>query len=236
MAQLPLAGCGAPDYTRTMLQADEHAGTQRMRRGPRRDTREAILECAEELLQRRGYSGFAYQHIAVQLGIRNAAIHYHFPAKEDLGIALIRRYRERFDAWAAALPGALDAWSRLQAYFGTYRSYLAQRDADDDCRLCPGGALAAEFCALPEPMRLEARLLMRDVQDWLRRTLEDGRRDGVLQFNGDVRDKAVEIGAALQGGIQIARIAGVERFAQLLDQMALELNPERASAARGPLP
>jgi TetR/AcrR family transcriptional regulator, transcriptional repressor for nem operon len=231
-----LARRGAREYTRPMLQSDEHASAQRVRRGPRRDTREAILECAEELLQRRGYSGFAYQHIAVQLGIRNAAIHYHFPAKEDLGIALIRRYRERFGVWAAALPSALDAWLRLQAYFATYRSYLAQRGADDDCRLCPGGALAAEFCALPEPMRLEARLLMRDMQEWLRETLDEGRRDGVLQFNGDALDKAIEIGAALQGGIQIARIAGVARFTQLLNQLALELNPERARGARGSLP
>lgn len=219
-----------------MLQSDAHAQSQRNRRGPRRDTREAILDCAEELLQRRGYSGFAYQHIAVQLGIRNAAIHYHFPAKEDLGIALIRRYRERFAAWVEGLSPTLDGWSRLQAYFGTYRSYLAPRGADDDCRLCPGGALAAEFCALPEPMRLEARLLMRDLQEWLRRTLDTGRRDGALQFNGDALDKAVEIAAALQGGIQIARVAGAERFAQLLDQLSLELNPERASGARGSLP
>jgi TetR/AcrR family transcriptional regulator, transcriptional repressor for nem operon len=219
-----------------MLQQAEHASAQKIRRASRRDTREAILECAEELLQRRGYGGFAYQHIAVQLGIRNAAIHYHFPAKEDLGIALIRRYRERFCQWAEALPTSLDAWARLQAYFGTYRSYLTERAGEDGCRLCPGGALAAEFCALPEPMRHEARLLMRDVQDWLRRTLDDGRRDGVLQFNGDALDKAVEIGAALQGGIQIARIAGVAHFGQLLDQLALELNPARACGQRGSLP
>ena len=56
----------------------------RTKRGGR-NTRGAILDAAEELLQRRGYNAFSYHHIAVQLGIRNAAIHYHFPAKEDLG-------------------------------------------------------------------------------------------------------------------------------------------------------
>ncbi len=219
-----------------MLQSAQHASIPRSRRNGRRDTREAILECAEELLQRRGYGGFAYQHIAVQLGIRNAAIHYHFPAKEDLGIALIRRYRERFAEWASGLPASFDAWACLQAYFGTYRSYLSESNAAEDCRLCPGGALAAEFCELPEPMRLEARLLMRDVQDWLRQVLEEGRRDGVLQFNGDALDKAIGIGAALQGGIQIARIAGVARFGQMLDQLSLELNPVRARGQPGSLP
>jgi TetR/AcrR family transcriptional repressor of nem operon len=219
-----------------MLHTVSEAEDVRSRRGGRRDTREAILECAEELLQRRGYGGFAYQHIAVQLGIRNAAIHYHFPSKEDLGITLVRRYRERFANWVAALPDQLDAWSRLQAYFSTYRAYVAERKSADDCLLCPGGALASEFCALPEAMRLETRLLMRDAQDWLCATLEQGRRDGVLQFNGDALDKAIEIGAALQGGIQIARMSGIARFRQLLDQLALELNPMRAEAARGSMP
>lgn len=219
-----------------MLQTAPPAEDARARRAGRRDTREAILECAEELLQRRGYGGFAYQHIAVQLGIRNAAIHYHFPSKEDLGVTLVQRYRERFHAWVADLSPDLDAWARLQAYFGTYRAYLGEPRKADDCLLCPGGALASEFCALPEPMRLETRLLMRDVQEWLRGTLEQGRREDVLQFNGDALDKAVEICAALQGGIQIARMSGASRFRQLLDQLALELNPMRAAAAAGSLP
>lgn len=219
-----------------MLHAAAPAADARARPAGRRDTREAILECAEELLQRRGYGGFAYQHIAVQLGIRNAAIHYHFPSKEDLGVTLVRRYRERFHEWVASLPRESDAWARVQAWFNTYRAYLGEPTSADDCLLCPGGALASEFCALPEPMRLEMRLLMRDAQDWLRTTLEQGRRDGVLQFNGDALDKAIEIGAALQGGIQIARMSGAARFRQLLDQLALELNPMRAGAARGSLP
>lgn len=204
----------------------------RSRRDSGRDTREAILNCAEELLQRRGYSGFAYQHIAVQLGIRNAAIHYHFPAKEDLGIALVKRYRARFHEWIGGLSDTLDPWARLQAYFGTYADHLEV----EGCRLCPGGALAAEFGTLPEAMRDEARLLMREIHAWLAQTLDQGRREAALQFNGDALDKAMEIGAALQGGLQIARLAGTERFHQLLDQLALELGQARTRPGRGSLP
>ena len=59
----------------------------------RTDTRERILDEAERLMGARGYSGFSYQDISRPLGIRNAAIHYHFPAKADLGLAVIERYR-----------------------------------------------------------------------------------------------------------------------------------------------
>src|SRR3989442_14712284 len=95
------------------------------RRGPRaRDTREEIFNSAEELWQRRGYNGFSYHHIAVQLGIRNAAIHYHFPSKENLGVALIQRYRNRFREWFVQARKTENAWARLQSYFNLYVDYF----------------------------------------------------------------------------------------------------------------
>src|SRR5438132_13659405 len=113
------------------------------RRGPRaRDTREEILSCAEELWQRRGYNGFSYHHIAVQLGIRNAAIHYHFPSKESLGVALIQRYRERFRNWFRDANKIEDAREKLRSYFQLYVNYL-----EAECKVCPSGILGAEFQA-----------------------------------------------------------------------------------------
>jgi TetR/AcrR family transcriptional repressor of nem operon len=190
------------------------------RRGvPRgRDTGEEILNAAEDLLQRRGYNAFSYHHIAVQLGVRNAAIHYHYPSKESLGVALVKRYQERFGLWIKDNDGIECAWARLQAYFQTYLDFLQA-----DCKCCPGGVLGTEFHALPEAMREQARLLARDIHDWITRTLDAGRGQGVLTFAGRAEDKAVELGAALQGGLQIARLAGPERFHQVLAQLSLEL-------------
>jgi TetR/AcrR family transcriptional repressor of nem operon len=182
-----------------------------------RDTGEEILNAAEELLQRRGYNAFSYHHIAVQLGVRNAAIHYHFPAKEDLGVALVRRYQDRFRAWVLTVEELDNAWAQLQAYFQTYIDFLQA-----DCKCCPGGVLGTEFHAIPETMREQARTLMREIYEWLVRTLESGRQQGSLQYSGRAEDKAVEIGAALQGGLQIARLAGPERFYQMLAQLSLE--------------
>lgn len=193
------------------------------RRSRRRDTGEEILNAAEELLQRRGYNAFSYQHIAVQLGVRNAAIHYHFPAKEDLGVALVRRYQVRFRDWVRA-TGQIDcAWARLQAYFKTYIDFLQA-----DCKCCPGGVLGTEFHAIPEAMREQARTLMSEIYDWLVATLELGRAQGVLRYAGRAEDKAIEIGAALQGALQIARLAGPERFHQVLAQLSLEMTGKTA--------
>jgi TetR/AcrR family transcriptional regulator, transcriptional repressor for nem operon len=183
-----------------------------------RDTSEEILNAAEDLLQRRGYNAFSYHHIAVQLGVRNAAIHYHFPAKEDLGVALVQRYQDRFRQWIRNTDQIEGAWNRLQAYFQTYLDFLQA-----DCKCCPGGVLGTEFHAIPEAMREQAVTLMREIYEWLIATLELGRAQGSLTFTGKSEDKAIELGAALQGGLQIARLAGPERFHQVLAQLSLEL-------------
>ncbi|HET8880580.1 MAG TPA: TetR/AcrR family transcriptional regulator [Solimonas sp.] len=209
--------------------ADAEPKPRRRPRG-RPDTREAILACAEALLQRRGFNGFSYQHIARQLGLRTAAIHYHFPAKDDLGVALVRRYRDSFQKWVRSIEFETAAWARLQAYFGTYLAHLETEDG----RLCPGGVFGADFGVLCDEMRVEARMLMRETYAWLVLTLEEGRREGSLRFEGDAYDKAVMVGAALQGGLQIARLAGAHRFRQLLAQLELELTGNKPQT--GPLP
>ncbi len=129
------------------------AATARNRRAGR-NTREAILDTAEELLQRRGYNAFSYHHIAVQLGIRNAAIHYHFPAKEDLGIELVSRFRIRLAEWIEVLEEReSDPWALLNAYFEFYLDYLNEGGR----KICFSGMLGAEFQAIPDGMREEAR-------------------------------------------------------------------------------
>ena len=43
------------------------------------DTREQIIDRASELMMQRGFNGFSYSDISAPLGVKNAAIHYHFP-------------------------------------------------------------------------------------------------------------------------------------------------------------
>lgn len=194
----------------------------------RRNTRDAILETGEELLQRRGFNGFSYHHIAVQLGIRNAAVHYHFPSKEDLGIELIRRFRDGFSAWSKAQDeSGASAWDKLEAYFGNYLDNL-----ENGQRVCFTGMLGAEFQAIPGGMREEVRLAMEAIYHWLIALLEQGAAQGSLRYTGSAEAKAIQIGAALQGGLQVARVAGPHRFHELLDQLRLELAPEMERPAQ----
>lgn len=57
-------------------------------------TREKILEVAEQLIARHGVEGFELKEVAAQVGIRSPSIFAHFKGREDLAEAVSRRVGE----------------------------------------------------------------------------------------------------------------------------------------------
>ena len=62
----------------------------------RGDTRQRILDSALHLFAERGYAGTSIRDIAEELGVTKAAVHYHFPSKEQIVAALLEPYLARF--------------------------------------------------------------------------------------------------------------------------------------------
>ncbi len=169
------------------------------------DTRTRILDLAEQLLLARGYNAFSYQHIAKELGIKPAAIHYHYPGKEDLGTAIIQRQRGRLRKWRG-LPRLTEL--PPEAQLGHLRS---------EQRVCLFGSLAAEFRTLPG-----ATLLT----DWLSQVLAAGREAGTLVFRGEPTAKAAQVLTTLAGALQVARVHDERHFYLVFEQLRSELLPE----------
>jgi TetR/AcrR family transcriptional repressor of nem operon len=172
------------------------------------DTASRILDCAESLVQMRGFNGFSYADVAGQLAVTTASLHYHFPGKAELGRALITRYAARFDAALATIDAAgPSAPAKLEAYVQLYADVLRAH------RMCLCGMLAAEYQTLPEPMRDAVLGFFDTNESWVEGVLAAGRGDGTLAFAGDARDAAQQIVSALEGAMLVARPFGdVERF------------------------
>lgn len=183
------------------------------------DTRAEILRTAGRLLQSRGFNGFSYGHIAEALGIKPAAVHYHFPSKADLGVALIQRFRARYQTWMDDAEH-LAPQERLQGFIGIYRRFL-----DDGLKACPAGVIQAEYDAVPEEVQREVRALVVEIQRWLASVLEHGRATGHFSFAGSAEDKAALVGATVQGALQVARTLGKGHFEAAIRQVLLELKP-----------
>src|ERR1700761_5184223 len=162
-----------------------------------------ILDFAGELVQERGFNGFSYADVAAQVGISKAALHYHFPGKADLGLALITRYASRFSESLAGIDRAGAApKDRLAEYARLYDEVLRQS------KMCLCGILAAEYQTLPAPMRAAVTAFFDANESWLEKVLEDGRQDASLRFTGTARGAARMIIACLEGAMLVARPSG----------------------------
>ena len=190
------------------------------------DTATQILDVAEGLVQVRGFNGFSYADVAVELKITKAALHYHFPGKAQLGQALIERYATRFaEALAAAVARTLDASARLSVYADLYLDMLRKK------HMCLCGMMAAEYETLPAPMQDAVVRFFDENERWLTRVLKQGRESGTLDFAGAPREIARMIVSCLEGAMLVTRPFGdISRFQAAADRMLVSLRTGSPSA------
>lgn len=183
-------------------------------------TREQIIDKAFQLLLQRGLNGFSYRDISEPLGIKNAAIHYHFPNKMDLVKTLIEENQQVLRK----------STSEFMAYGGSARQQLEGLFAftlfqfSHDRPICIIGALSIDYEELPEEIKEANDRFTRDSNKWLTRVLELGRKQGEFSFQGEPWVKALSILATIQGARQMARVAKVENYLEtVFSQIRLDL-------------
>jgi AcrR family transcriptional regulator len=169
-----------------------------------KDTKTEILDLAENLLLDRGFNGFSYADISSVLRIKNAAVHYYFPTKSDLGTAIIQRAKKRFAGWTRGERMAgRSAAEKLEALFRLYLRFLEAGQ-----QVCLGGALETDFKTLPAEMQTETQKFASAFLVWMEEVLEEGREKRLFSFPGEAKDQAIVILSSLQGALQMTRAAG----------------------------
>ena len=183
------------------------------------ETSQRILDVAERLVQTRGFNGFSYADIADALSVTKASLHYHFPAKADLGKELIQRYERNFLAALGTIDEQdVDAREKLRRYAAIYGAVLSNN------RMCLCGMLAAEFATLPKPMREDVRHFFEENERWLTAVLQQGKRERSLKFSGSPADVAHALVGSLEGAMMIARAYGdLARFKTVSDRLLGDL-------------
>lgn len=155
---------------------------------------EKLLDAAEYRMRRGGYNAVSFRDLANDADIKSSSVHYHFPRKEDLGIALIERYSTRFfDALAEEATAAETGHEKLKAFQAVYRMALI-----NDRATCLCGLLGAELAGLPEGLATGIQNFFNDNIDWVGKALPDG-------LSGENRrHQAGAIVAAHQGAMILA--------------------------------
>lgn len=150
---------------------------------------EAILNAAEIRIRDAGYNGFSFRDLATDVGVKSSSVHFHFPTKEALVAAVVRRYVERLesalDEEEAAGAAPVEAWRTI------FRRALIE-----DGRMCLCGVLATEIEGLPPEVAEEARRFFTRGIDRLASSGAVGKADAIRVF------------AMLEGAMVMAKALG----------------------------
>ncbi|MGE0077972.1 MAG: TetR/AcrR family transcriptional regulator [Bacteroidales bacterium] len=164
-------------------------------------TREKILELGETLIRTKGYNAFSYQDISSELGVKNAAIHYYFPSKENLGTSIVKTNIQRFDEMVDNLNNRkFDELKQLDTFIKIYiKSHREQKK-------CLVGSLSPDYNTLNESTKVELKKLIDMILKWLAELLARGREKNVFAFNDDPENKALAIFSSLVASLQLSAI------------------------------
>jgi AcrR family transcriptional regulator len=183
------------------------------------DTKSAILERAMALLQSKGYDGFSYKDISGPMGVKNAAIHYHYPSKTDLALAMIDRYQGILREKTASFMGyGGSAREQLEGFF-----FFTRHECESDRTICPLGALSVNIDSLDDKVVKALQRFMKDSHKWLTRVLEVGREQGEVTFEGDAEKRAWTLLSVFQGARQLVRLHGFETLEAIIEQERAQL-------------
>ena len=152
------------------------------------DVKTEIMDAAERRMQQGGFGGFSFREIAADVGIKSSSVHYHFPTKEDLAAAVVRRWAEYtselVDKELEKDPNPIRVWTK--AFRGT---------AFSKTRMCPCTVLGAASQDLPEPVAKEVKGFFKMCH-------------GKLVAKGLSPGKAAEVLSTITGALVLANALG----------------------------
>ena len=183
-------------------------------------TRERILELGENLVRTKGYNAFSYQDISSELGVKNAAIHYYFPSKENLGTSIVKTNILRFEEMIDNMRSRkFDEWQQLETFIKIYiKSHREQKK-------CLIGSLSPDYRTLNETTRNELKKMIEIILSWMTEILESGKSKGLFAFNDSSASKALAIFSSLVASLQLFVIVASVDYKEYCQSIIDDLKP-----------
>lgn len=179
-------------------------------------TREAIIEQADLLIRDKGYNAFSYYDLSKTIGIKNASIHYHFPSKSDLGVAVIQKHLQGL-AELKQQSKAQGPREQLEAFFSIYDQAKRKQ------KICLVGALATDFHTIDGQVQAQLKILADQILNWVTDILTQGQNEGLFHFKVEVRTKAILIISNMLATVQLIRLTHADDFERVKSAILFEL-------------
>lgn len=179
-------------------------------------TKDKIVSMADRLVRTKGFNAFSYKDIAAPLAIKNAAVHYHFPAKSDLGVEVI-------DQEIAQFNHSTGKWKQLPENEQLGKLVEVFRKHNKQGNICLMGSLSTDFETFSPAMQAKVQEMADGIVSWLTNCLEQGRKNKCIHFKGPAAARALIIMSNLQSSLLLSRVMGPAAFRSITDQLLEDL-------------
>ncbi len=184
------------------------------------DTKTQIITIATNLILEKGFNAFSYADISKVLNIKNAAVHYHFPTKEDLGVAVMKMQQENLKNFIETLQkNKVEEIAQLKALFSIYSGLFYEK------RICALGSMGSDIQTLSPKIQTEVKKDYEQVLDWVEELLKSGKEKKIFRFDATPRIKAELIMNHLIAGVIVARFNETEKghFEEILEEALADI-------------
>lgn len=164
------------------------------------NTAHKILDTAEYYTQIRGFNAFSYKDIQEKVGIKTSSIHYYFPTKQDLSLAIIKRYSDNFENLLNDIIKKNESGIQSLKYLGEI--YI---DSVKDGKFCMCGMLASDLYSLTDLTNITLQKFFKLNLSWIEIMIEKAKKQGEVLDSIDSQKSSNLFFAALEGGMLIAR-------------------------------
>ena len=89
--------------------------------------------------------------------------------------------------------------------------------------MCLMGSLSTDFETLPAAVRSKVKELSNVILDWLTDILEEGRLQGLLNFEGSPYDRSLLIMSDLMSSLLLSKVLGTDAFIRISTQLLKDL-------------
>lgn len=189
-------------------------------------TRLSILQQAFGLIYRQGYQATSIDDILKQMKITKGAFFYHFRAKEDMALAMIREimYPGMYAAMVLPLQQAGDPLTELYAMM---RRLLMQHPLFEVQYGCPAVNLVEEMAPLDETFRTELAVLVKQWQQAIIKCLREGKKAGLVKESVNEQQVAMFIVAGYSGIRNLGKLLGRKCYRTYLKEFRAYLESLR---------
>lgn len=171
------------------------------------ETAHKILDIAEHYTQTRGFNAFSYRDIQNDLGIKTSSIHYYFSTKQDLALAMVERFTERYQLSLIDISNLkINSLEKLQKLADVFIA------ASKSNKFCLCGVMAIDSATMDEPIQKRLKTFFQVSEDWIAKVIREGILTKNIHRSIHPDHEAAHYLAVLEGGLLIARVRNRSKY------------------------